>query len=262
MHMRSVISPRNAGNLEDARKWREIMVAQEQENAPDFKAALAAILIEQALADQLTMVAKQFDKTQREQLRQAIDLFTEAWDCISRTELRGFRVSWIINRSMAHFHLGQMKEAIKDLDTALEIEPLNPDFLKKRAISAFQVGERESAIEFLEKIQSNSEVPEVPIMLANFLFAGNRFAEAIAKLNDFLTTNPPSELQEEANRLLIRIYIAHECFTEAHQISTTMRELCPTNILYLVDAARISSATGKRDEALSQLKKSVRLCPK
>ena len=142
----------------------------------------------------------------------------------------------------------------RDLDTALEIEPLNPDLLKKRAISAFEDGERESAIEFLEKIQSTSEVPEVPIILANFLFASNRFEEAITKLNDFLSTNPSSELQKEANRLLIRVYIAHGCFTEAQQISRNMRELCPTNILYLVDAARISSATGKHDEALSQLK--------
>ena len=242
------------GNLEDARKWREIMVAQEQENAPDSKAALAAILIEQALADQLTMVAKQFDKTQKEQLRQAIDLLTEAWDCISRTELRDFRVDWIINRSMAHFHLGQMKEAIKDLDTALEIEPLNPDLLKKRAISAFQVGERESAIEFLEKIQPNSEVPEVPIMLANFLFTGNRFAEAIAKLNDFLSTNPSSELKDEANRWLVRIYIATKRFEEAERILTTLQESSPTNLLNFINAAQIANGTEKREEAISFLK--------
>ena len=242
-------------NLEEARKWREIMVAQEQGDVPDFKAALAAILIEQVLVNQLTVVTKQFDKAQKKQLRQAIELLTEAWDCVSRTELRDFRVNWIINRSMAHFHLGEMKETIKDLDTALEIEPLNPDLLKKRAISAFEDGERENAIEFLEKIQSASEVPEVPIILANFLSASNHFEEAITKLNDFLTTNPSSELQKEANRLLIRVYTDHGCFTEAQQISRSMRELCPTNILYLVDAARISSATGKRDEALSQLKK-------
>ena len=242
------------GNLEKAREWREIMVAQEQGDVPDFKAALAAILIEQVLVNQLTVVTKQFDKAEKKQLRQAIELLTEAWDCISRTELRDFRVNWIINRSMAHFHLGEMKEAIKDLDTALEIEPLNPDLLKKRAISAFEDGERGNAIEFLEKIQSASEVPEVPIILANFLFASNRFEEAITKLNDFLTTNPSSELQKEANRLLIRVYIDHGCFTEAQQISRSMRELCPTNILYLVDAAHISSAIGKHDETLSHLK--------
>lgn len=242
------------GNLEEAKKWREIMVLEEQEDGPDFKAALAAILIEQVLINQLTVVTKQFDKAQKKQLQQAIELLTEAWDCVSRTELRDFRVGWIINRGMAYFHLGEMKETINDLDTALEIEPLNPDLLKKRAISAFEDGERESAIEFLEKIQSTSEVPEVPIILANFLFAINRFEEAITKLNDFLTTNPSSELQKEANHLLISVYIAHGCFTEAQQISRNMHELDPTNILYLVDAARISSATGERDEALSLLR--------
>ncbi|MYK18704.1 tetratricopeptide repeat protein, partial [Candidatus Poribacteria bacterium] len=242
------------GNIEEARKWRETIVAQEQGDVPDFKAALAAILIEQALANQLTVVTKQFDEAQKKQLRQAIELLTEAWDCVSRTELRDFRVNWIINRSMAHFHLRKMKEAIKDLDTALEIEPLNSDLLKKRAISAFEDGKREDAIEFIEKIQSVSEVPEVPIILANILSASNRFEEAITRLNDFLTTNPSSELQEEANRLLIRIYIDQGCFTEAQQISRNMCESCPTNILYLVDAARISNAAGEHDEALLHLK--------
>lgn len=242
------------GNFEEARKWREIMVEQEQEDVPDFKAALAAILIEQVLADQLIVVTKQFDKAQKKQLRQAIKLLTEAWNCVSRTELRDFRTGWIINRGMAHFHLGEIKETIKDLDTALEIEPLNPDLLKKRAISAFEAGERENAIEFLEKIQSAPEVPEVPIILANMLSASNRFEEAITTLNDFVTANPSSELQEEANRSLIRVYVAHERFIEAQHISRNMRESCSTNILYLVDAARISNALGKHDETLSQLK--------
>lgn len=242
------------GNLAEARKWRETIVAQEQGDVPDFKAALAAILIEQALANQLTVVTKQFDKTRKKQLKQAIELLTEAWDCVSGTELRDFRVGWIINRGMAYFHLGETKNTIKDLDTALEIEPLNPDLIKKRAISAFEDGDRESAIEFLEKIQSKPEVPEVSIILANILSASNRFEEAIIRLNDFLTTNPSSELQEEANRLLIRIYIDHGCFTEAQQISRNMCESCPTNILYLVDAARISSAAGEHNEALLHLK--------
>ena len=33
------------GDLEEARKWREIVIANDHENTPDFKAALAAILM-------------------------------------------------------------------------------------------------------------------------------------------------------------------------------------------------------------------------
>ena len=101
---------------------------------------------------------------------------------------------------------------------------------------AFEQGEYKSAIEFLEKIQSNPETPEAPILLANILIKDKRFDEAITRLNDFLMTNPPSTLREEANRLLIKIYIADKNFDKARQISTAMRESSPTSVLNLVDA--------------------------
>ena len=106
----------------------------------------------------------------------------------------------------------------------------------------------------MEKIESDSEIPEVPIILADILLAEKRFDEAIKTLNEFLATDPSSEPREHANRLLINIYIADERFEEAQQISTAMRESSSMSVLNLVDAARISRATGENDEALSQLK--------
>ena len=241
-------------NLKEARKWGETMVEHEQEDIPDFKAALATILVEQVLDDYLAAFTEQPNDSQKEQLRRAIGLFTEAWNCIANTELRILRTDWILNRSTAHVHLGEVKAAIKDLNTALDIEPLNPVLLKNRAILAFKEGENKSAIEFLEKIESDSEIPEVPIILADILLAEKRFDEAIKTLNEFLATDPSSEPREHANRLLINIYIADERFEEAQQISTAMRESSSMSVLNLVDAARISRATGENDEALSQLK--------
>ena len=241
-------------NLEEARKWGETMVEHEQENIPDLKAALAKILIEQVLDDRFAVFTEQPNDSQKEQLRRAIGLFTEAWNSVVNTELRTLRTDWIINRSTAYVHLGDSQEAIKDLDTALEIEPSKPTLLGMRAMLAFQQGENKSAIEFLEKIEFDSEIPEVPIMLANILLVDKHFDKAIKTLNDFLVTDPPSELREHANRLLINIYIANERFDEAQQISTAMRESSPTNILTFVDSARVLKAIGKSDEALSQLK--------
>ena len=241
-------------NFEEARKWGETLVEHEQENIPNYKAALATILVEQVLDDHLAVLTKQLNDAQEEQLRRAIELFTEAWDCVANTELRTLRTDWIINRGTAYFNLGEPREAIRDLDTALEIEPSHPVLLKNRAVLAFEQEDNKGAIEFLEKIQSNPETPEVPILLANILLADKCFSEAIATLNDFLLTNPPSELREEANHLLINTYIADGRFKEAQQISTAMRESDPTNILNLVDAARISKATDESDEALSLLK--------
>ena len=242
------------GNLEGARKWRETMVAQEQEDAPDFKAALASILIEQVLANDLAVFTKQIDNSQKKEIKRAIQLLTEAWNSVVNTELHAVRTDWIINRSMAYRLLGEWRLGIKDLDAVLEIEPTHAMLLKNRALLAFEQEEKKSAIEFLEKIRSEPEIYEAQILIAIILSGDKRFDDAITRLKDCLKTNPPSELQEEANRWLAHIYIDDKRFEEAKQICTAMCESSPTNILNLVEAARLSSATGKPDEALSQLK--------
>ena len=178
--MQSAKPLRQRRNFEEAKKWGEIMVEREQEDIPSCKAFLATILLEQVLNDHLAVLTKQLDNSQREQLRRAIGLFTEAWDCVTKTELRALRTDWIINRGTAYFNLGESREAIRDLDTALEIEPSHPVLLKNRAVLAFEQGDNKGAIEFLEQIQSNPETPEVPILLANILLADKCFNEAIA----------------------------------------------------------------------------------
>ena len=250
---------KHRGNLEEARKWRETVVASDYENDLDFKTGLAAILIEQVLENPLTVYTKQLNDSQKNQLRQAVELLTEAWDSVADTELRTARIDWIINRSTAHYLLGNLKEVIEDLDTALEIGQPDPILIKNRAILALEQGEKENAIEFVEKILSVPETPEASTLLANILFVCERHNEATTTLNDFLMTNPSTELQEDANRLLIQIYIADERFEEAQQISNIMMGSSPTSVLNLVNAARISSATEESEKALSQLKEAYNL---
>ena len=248
------------GNLEEARKWRETVVANDHENMPDFKAALATLLIEQVTDDEFAVSTNQLNNSQTEQLENAIELLTEAWDSVVDTELRAARIDWVINRSMAQRLLCNSKEAIKDLDTALLVmEQPDPILLKNRAILAFEQGEEENSIEFVEKILSAPETPEAPILLASILFVYERYNEAITILNDFLMANPSTELQQDANRLLTQIYIADKRFEEAQQISTSMLESSPTSVLNLVNAAQVSSATEESEKALSQLKEAYNL---
>ncbi len=241
-------------NFEAAKRWGEIMVSQDQGNAPDFKAAFATILINQVLEDNLAVGTSQLYKTQKEQLKRAIGFLTEAWNCVSKTELKDYRADWIINRGIAHFHLRELTKAIEDLDTALEIEKSNPILIKNRALLAFECGDIAEAIELLETIQSAPEVPEAPIILANFLLVNERLDESITILNDFLQTDLSPELQEKARRLLINVYLDDKRFDDALEISIAMRDSIPKSIPNLVDAARIFSANEKRDEAISLLK--------
>ena len=241
-------------DLEEAKKWREIMV--EQGDHPGFKAALATILIEQVLADRFDMYTKQIDDSQKEQLHRAVKLLSEAWDSVADTEVRSARTDWIINRSTALRLLEESEASIKDIDTAIKLEPSHTMLsmlLKNRAILAFEQGDRKGAIEFLEKIQSEPEIFEAQILVANILFADKCYDEAITKLTDFIATNPSSELQDEANRCLVRVYIAAERIKEAELILTPMLESSPTSVLNLINAALISSKRGKDNEAISQL---------
>ena len=243
------------GDLEEAQKWREITV--EQDGDPGFKASLATILIEQVLADPFEMYTKQLDDSKKKKLHQAVELLTEAWDCVANTELRSVRVDWITNRSTALQLLGKSQDAIKDLDVAIEIEPADSMLsmlLKNRAILACEQGDQEGAIEFLEKIQSEPETFEAQIIIASILFASERYDEAITKLDNLLTTNSASELNDEANRWLVRIYIAAKRFEEAERILKTLQESSPTSILNFINAAHISNGSGKHEEAISFLK--------
>ncbi len=243
------------GCLEDAKKWSEVTV--EQDADPDFKASLATILIERVLDDPFNMYIKPLEDSQKEQLGRAVELLTEAWDCVADTELRSARTDWIINRSTAQRLLGKSQNAIKDLDVAIEIEPsgsMLSMLLKNRAILAFEQGNQEDAIEFLERIQSEPETFEAQIMIASILFGSKQYDEAITKLNNLLTTNLSSELKDQANRWLVRIYIDTERFEEAERILTSLKESSPTSILNFINAAQIANGTEKREEAISFLK--------
>ena len=248
------------GCLEEAKRWREVAV--EQDADPGFKASLATILIEQVLDDPFNIYIKQLEDSQKEQLSRAVELLTEAWDCVANTELRSVRTDWIINRSTALRFLGKSQDAIKDLDVAIEIEPSDSMLsmlLKNRAIFAFEQQNQEDAIKFLEKIQSEPEIFEAQIMIASALFVSKRYDEAITKLNNLLTANLSSELKDEANRWLVRIYINTERFEEAERILTILQESSPISILNFINAAQISNGTGKREEAISFLKEAYEI---
>ena len=243
------------GCLEEAKKWREVAVKQDAD--PGFKASLATILIEQVLDDPFNMYIKQLEDSQKEQLSRAVELLTEAWAYVANTELRSVRTDWIINRSTALRLLGKSHDAIKDLDVAIEIEPSDSMLsmlLKNRAILAFEQGNQEDAVGFLERIQSEPETFEAQIIIASILFGSKRYDEAITKLNNLLTTNLSSELKDEINRWRVRIYIAAKRFEEAERILTTLRESFPTSLLNFIHAAQIANGTEKHEEAISFLK--------
>ncbi len=244
---------RQRKDFEQAIKWGETSVSRAQDGVANYQAALARILVEQILNDRSAILTQQLDDSRKERLKRAVELFTEAWNSVDNTEMRTVETDWIIWKSTALDLLGEYSAAIEAINTAIQIEPDYLVLFMKRALLAFKQEDYCGCIGFLETIQSAPETPEAPILLANILLVVERLEEAITKLNDFLMTDPKTPLREEANRLLIKVYVAHGDFDKAREISATMRESSPTSVPFLIDAARIAIATGNRDEALSLL---------
>ena len=244
---------RQRKDFEQAIKWGETSVSQAQDGVANYQAALARILVEQISNDRSAMLTQQLDDSHKEGMKRAVELFTEAWNSIENTEMRTVETDWIIWKSTALDLLGEYSAAIEALNTAIQIEPDYPVLYMKRALLALKQGDYHGSIGYLETIQSAPETPEAPILLANILLVVERLEEAITKLNEFLITDPKTPLREEANRLLIEVYVASEDFDKAREISGAMRESLPTSVPFLVDAARIAIATGTQYEGLSLL---------
>ena len=157
------------GNLAETQKWREMALANDTGQSPHFKAALAAVLIEQVLTNRTVILTNQVDALKKAQLEQAVQLLSEAWECVVNTELRFARSDWVINRSTVYEILGHLEASIKDVDTALELEPSNPVFIRSKARLLSKTGKTQEAVPLLKSIQNAKETPEVPIMLADVL---------------------------------------------------------------------------------------------
>ena len=65
----------------------------------------------------------------------------------------------------------------------------------------------------------------------------------------------PSSLDIAANRMLVNLYIDIRDIPSAKELSDSLLESDPTNILYLVDAARIFRSSGDSRSAISILSK-------
>lgn len=244
---------RKRKKLSEAKKWIEIAIKTDKKDLPELKGIFGEILLELVIEDQSTIYGIQLNEVQKDQLRKSIELFSSAWNRIADTELRKLRLTWIVNRGIAKGHLGDLEGAIKDVETALEVEPSNPIFIKHRALLAYKSDDNEKAIELLKGILLAKETPEAALLLAEVLRKENKSPEAISILIKILQTELPKEIKEGVNRSLIQLYIDTKDFENACKISDSMRSSDPTNISNLVDAARISRFSGKSTDAISLL---------
>lgn len=244
---------RKREDLFESRKWLEISVENDRSDWPDPKGSLGERLLELVMKDQSVIYGAQISDEQKNQINRAIELLTQAWNRIADTDVRNLRSVWVADRGIAKRLLGDIKEATRDIDLALDID-LHPVYKRYKALLASEAGDNEEAIRLLREIQLEKETPEAPLLLAMVLRKENGSREAIDVISDLLRSNPSDQIEERANRMLIQLYVDIEDFKNARKISDSMRESDPRNILNLVAIAWILRIQNENTEALSILK--------
>lgn len=249
---------RKGKRLLKAKEWLEIAVKSDKEVSPEIEGTLGDILIALVIGERSIFDYVQINDEKEQHLKRAIKLLTTAYERLGDEELKKLRLLWIVNRGIAKRLLGDLKEAINDIDFALKMDPTSALFILYSAVLSHEIGNTETAIKKLESIVKDSQTPKAPVFLAELLYAKGEIQKSIDTLESYLQSNPPQPDVLETKRLLIKIYIDGKRLREAKAISDELRSLNPTDIKNLVDAAKISEASGRKDEAYSLLQESKR----
>jgi tetratricopeptide (TPR) repeat protein len=249
---------RKRGNPEEAKKWLETAIENDPDDLPELKAALGEVLLSLVLRDPRIANAHLISDSEKETIQKVVELLTQAWEQVSKTDLKDLKLGWVINRGIAKGLLNDSTGAVNDVETALDVEPSNPIFIKYRAMLAREGKDNKKAEMLLKNIINAPETPEASLLLAVVLLEEKRPNEAIAILDEFLQRSISIPFRIEANRLLIQAHIDYRNFKEARRISDFSRSSDPVNILNLADAARISKADAKSQEAIDLLREAMR----
>jgi len=246
----------NKGNFIDASKWFKLAVENGKDLLSESKAALGIVMLR--LISEQEKVRGSISTEESQKLKESIAYLTEAWDTISSTELRVYRVAWIMNRSIAKSLLLDIKEAIKDIDVALEIDPANPIFIKHRGILAFQDNDYANAVTHFEKLLNSDKVPESPLLLSEALIKNDKPEDAMQILQKYLEGDIDEQRESEARRILANLYADLQNTVDAKKEADLLLSSNRTDILNITTAARVSRLANNRDDALILIKEAER----
>jgi tetratricopeptide (TPR) repeat protein len=215
-----------------ARKWAEVAIENDVEKSPELKAALATAILNEIFCGK-PVPWLQVREDQKDKVTRAIELFSSAWDAISEAAYKKTKTSWLANRSLAKRMLNDIQGATKDIDIILELDPDNPDYIKRRALLSYEVNDLSKTVALLEKISDNPQTPEASLILAEVLGKQKKSAVAISLVQKIIDKND-LRLVGTARELLMRLYIDANKYDDAKALAENILTEDPNNIFALI----------------------------
>jgi len=154
----------------------------------------------------------------------------------------------LVNRAGSLRLLNRLDEAIRDFDIILVKEPTNYQWIKQRAILAYEQGKEEEALNYLKPLLSDPQTPEASLLATDSLIALDRLDEALDILDRFLQTDSSKDLKREARRLKFDLYLKREDRQNAETVVKLAIEEDPEDFHTIIIQIQWYDYTDRKDE--------------
>ncbi|MEG4814901.1 PIN domain-containing protein [Microcoleus sp. K5-D4] len=238
------------GLYEKAEEWWQAALNNNNGNSMDsVKAFLAVALMEPIIQNYPLIAAGQLLDSQKHSLERAVSLFTEVLGgaYVNPNDLSPLKFTALVNRAGTLRLLGHYDEAIRDIEIALRKKPKEPYLIKQRALLAHEKGNEEEAYNYVQQILFSPETPEASLLAASSLMALKRVKEAEDILNQFLQTDSPEYLKQEAKRLKFDLFLERDDRKNAEDILQQVNNEDPESVFTLIQNIRWQKYIGSEE---------------
>ena len=234
--------------LPEAEHWLRVATKADARNHPDLRGKLATVLLIKIMEDHQATQMRGFANPHFTTLSEIVELYSYVWERLSGTEMRPYRVEWLVNRATARAWLGDMEGASQDLDDALQEEPDAPHIIGNRAILAYQSGDLLKAASLLRRILDSAPKPDAKFWLSVVLFEDGKLDQAEALIREVMDESESSLLTWDATGLLIFIKLQLRDLPEARKLANSLMKKFPDDPDTLTLCARVARHEGKSEE--------------
>lgn len=251
---------RKHDDFERAETWLRTALQHDDDAHPDIKGILGEVIVNRFTGDPVSPVRiGQVTEEVRQQLEFAVSLLDDACNTIADESALRFRITWLLNASVASRLLEKQADSDGYLARAMQVAPDHPAVVYQCAVAARERGDIDSAISFAAKIKASSEIPHMPMLYAELLYEAKRVEEAIAALQDFLDSDPADNLAKTARQMLVDLHLGKDQHADALRLAEELTAADPTEVSSLVVSSQVHRAMGNHASADAALDKSVRV---
>ncbi|MFA5967159.1 MAG: tetratricopeptide repeat protein [Patescibacteria group bacterium] len=237
---------RQKKDYDTAIKWFRIAVGADP-NDKEITTALAETILQTIVENQTFIYGDQLTEDIRQKLKEADQIFNEAWESVSNQDIRAHKTLWLENRSLIQRLFKNYDLAIHLLDEAVEIDKGNPRLVKQKAVLLFEHNKTEEAIHLLKELVKEHQEPEIVIPAAALLRESGDYTEAVNILRNMLISTKDPMAVEEGSGLLLETLMDANRIDEAEILVQEFRQGHPDDSMSYIYAAEVAFA-GKKDD--------------